>query len=89
VYLTRGGSVQRSLTNGPRGWSVGPTMQPLVGWFRADTLQEVVKGNPKLKVDGGQTPWPVVHVGGPIGHHSLEPYKYSPTGGNQKNTLYL
>jgi hypothetical protein len=53
VYLTQGGSVQRPLTNGPRGWPIDPTLQPLTGWLRGDTLQEAVEGNPKLKVDGG------------------------------------
>jgi hypothetical protein len=59
-YLTRGGSVQRSLTSRPREWPadqtpwpVGPTLQPLMGWLRGDTLQEIVEGNPKLKVGGG------------------------------------
>jgi hypothetical protein len=52
--------VQRPLANGPRGWWVGqtpkptdPTLQRLTGCLRGDTLQEVVEGNPKLKVDGG------------------------------------
>jgi hypothetical protein len=45
--------VQRPLTNGPRGWPIDPTLQPLTGWLRGDTLQEAVEGNPKLKVDGG------------------------------------
>jgi hypothetical protein len=60
MYLTRGDSVQRPLTSGPRGWLagqtpwlVGPTLQPLVGRLHGDTLQEVVIGNPKLKVSGG------------------------------------
>jgi hypothetical protein len=45
MYLTQGGSVQRSLTSEPWGWSVGqtpwlssPTLQPLVGWLHGDTL---------------------------------------------------
>jgi hypothetical protein len=53
VYLTRGGSVQRPLTSGPRGWPSGPTLQPLMGWLHGDTLQEVAEGNPKLKLGGG------------------------------------
>jgi hypothetical protein len=93
--------VQRSLTSGPRGWSADPTLQPLMGWLRGDTLQEVLEGNPKLKVSGGQTPWPAGHVARPAGHHmacsrlnqvgnpSLDPYKYHPTDGNQNNTHYL
>jgi hypothetical protein len=93
--------VQRSLTIGPRGWLAGPTLQPLTGWLHGDTLQEVVEGNRKLKVGGGQTPWLASHVAGPPGHHlvcyrlnqvsnpTLDPYKYSPTGGNQSNTLIL
>jgi hypothetical protein len=45
--------VQRPLTSGSRGWPVGPTLQPLMGWLRGDSLQEAVEGNPKLKVGGG------------------------------------
>jgi hypothetical protein len=41
----------------PNPWLAGPTLQHLMGWLRGDTLQEVVEGNPKLKVDGGQTSW--------------------------------
>jgi hypothetical protein len=61
VYLTRGASVQRSMTSGPRGWPTDPTLQPLTGWLHGDTLQEVVEGNPRLKVGGGHTPWSVDH----------------------------
>jgi hypothetical protein len=108
VYLTWRGSVQRLLTSGPRGWltdetpwPVGPTLQPLIGWHRYDTLQEAVERNPMLKVDGGRTPWPAVHVARPAGHYlvcyqlyqvsnpSLDSYKYPPTSGNQSNTHYL
>jgi hypothetical protein len=41
--------VQRSMTNGPRGWPAGPTLQPLVGRIHGDTLQKAVTGNPKPK----------------------------------------
>jgi hypothetical protein len=100
VYLTHGGSVQRPLTSGPRGWLAGPTLQPLVGWLHIYTLQEAVEGNSKLKVSGGQTPWPAGHVVRLVDHHlawyrlnqvgnpSLDPYKYPPTGENQSNTHY-
>jgi hypothetical protein len=93
--------VQRPLTSGPRGWPAGPTMQPHTGWLCSDTVQEAVEGNPRLKVSGGQTPWPTDHVARPAGHHlacyrlnqvgnpSLHPYKYRLTGGNQSNTHYL
>jgi hypothetical protein len=66
----------------------GPTLQPLTGWLRGDTLLEVVEGNPKLKVGGGRTPWLLGHVARPGDHHllcyqlnqvgdpSLDPYKY-------------
>jgi hypothetical protein len=76
------------LTSGPRGWSIGLTLQPLAGWLCGDTLQEAVEGNLKLKVDGSRTPWLVGHVARPVGHHltcyrlnqvgnpSLNPYKY-------------
>jgi hypothetical protein len=63
VYLTRGGSVQRPLTSGPRGWPTGqtplpasPTLQPLAGWLHGDKLQEAVEGNPQLKEGAGRTP---------------------------------
>jgi hypothetical protein len=58
--MTRGASVQRLLTSGPKGWlagqtpwPAGPTLHPLMGWLRGDTLQEAVEGNPKLKAGGG------------------------------------
>jgi hypothetical protein len=61
--------VQRPLTSGHRGWPAGPTLQPLMGRLDGDTLQEVVIGNLKLKVDGGQTLWPPSDVTRPAGHH--------------------
>jgi hypothetical protein len=33
LYLTRGGTMQRPLTSGPRGWLASPTLQPLMGWL--------------------------------------------------------
>jgi hypothetical protein len=76
VYLTRGGSVQRSLTSGPRGWPAGqtpwpagPTLQPPTGWLHSDTLHEAVEGNAKLKVSGGRTPWMAGHVARLAEHH--------------------
>jgi hypothetical protein len=86
--------VQRPLTSGPRGWPVGPTLQPLMGWLRSDTLQEAVEGNPKLEVNGGQTPWPASHhlvcyQLNQVGNPSVDPYKYPSTSGNQSNRLYL
>jgi hypothetical protein len=103
MYLARGGCVQRSMTNGPRGWPAGPTLQPLVGRIHGDTLQKAVTGNPKPKVGGGWNPWPPGYVARLAGHHlvsyqlnqidnpSLDPYKYPPppTGRNQHTTLYL
>jgi hypothetical protein len=51
-----------------------------MGWLHGDTLQEPVEENPKLKVDGGRTPWPASHVVKPadhqVGNPSLDPYKY-------------
>jgi hypothetical protein len=83
------------LTIRPRGWPAsqtswpaGPTLPPHAGWLHGDTLQETIEWNPKLKVDGGQTPWLVGHMAGRLGHHlacyqlnqvgnlSLDPYKY-------------
>jgi hypothetical protein len=26
-------------TSGPKGWTAGPTLQPLMGWLHCDTLQ--------------------------------------------------
>jgi hypothetical protein len=78
---------------GPKGGQpAGPTLQPLERWLHDDTLQEAVEGNPKLKVGGGQIPWPANHVARPSGqvsNPSLDPYKYPPTGGNQSTTLIL
>jgi hypothetical protein len=48
--------VQRLLTNGPKGWPAGPTLQPLTSWLRGDTLQDAIERNPRLKVSGGRTP---------------------------------
>jgi hypothetical protein len=85
----------------PVGSGGGPTLHPHVGWLHGDILQEAVEGNPKLKVGGGRTPWPVGHVARLPDHHlvcyrlnqvgntSLDPYKYPPTGGNQSNSHYL
>jgi hypothetical protein len=68
--------MQRPLTSGPREWlagqttwPTGPTLQPLTCRLHGDTLQEAVEGNPKLKVGGGQTPWPADLVVRPDGHH--------------------
>jgi hypothetical protein len=73
-------------------WAQGVADRPHLaassGWLHGDTLQEAVERNPKLKVGGGQTPWPAGHVARPDGHHlacyrlhqvgnpSLDPYKY-------------
>jgi hypothetical protein len=72
VYLIQGGSVQRSLTCGPRRWPTGqtpwltgPTLQPLMGWLRGDTLQEAIEENPNLKVSGGRPPWPTGNMARP------------------------
>jgi hypothetical protein len=69
VYLTCGGSVQRPLTSGPRGWPASPTFKPLTGWLCSGTLQEVVEGKPKMKVGGGRAPWLAGHVTRMAGHH--------------------
>jgi hypothetical protein len=68
-----------SLTSGPKGWlasqtpwPIGPTLQPLTGWLRCDTLQEAVEGNPKMKVNGGQTPWLAGHVARPASRPPLD-----------------
>jgi hypothetical protein len=61
--------VQRPMTSGPRGWPTSPTLQPLAGWLHGNTIQEVVEGNPMLKVGGGRTPWPAGHVARSAGHH--------------------
>jgi hypothetical protein len=89
MYLTRGGSVQRPLTRGPRG-----TLQPLTGRLHSETLQEVVTGYLKSKVSGDRTPWLAgdhlaSYLLNQVGNPSLDPYKCPPTGGNQCTTLYL
>jgi hypothetical protein len=73
---------------------VAPTIQPLMGWLRGDTLQEAIEWNPKLKVGGDQTTWLAGHHlacyrPNQVGNPSLDPYKYPPIGGNQSNTHYL
>jgi hypothetical protein len=69
MHLTRGGSVQRPLTSGPRGWLVGPTLQPLGGLLHGHTLQQAVIRNPKLEVDGSWTRWLASHVVRLVGQH--------------------
>jgi hypothetical protein len=88
IHLTCGGSVQRSLTSGPRGWPAGPTLQPLTVWLHGHTLQEAVIRNPKLEVGGSRIWWQPSHMARPTDQHlacyrlnqvsntSLEPYKY-------------
>jgi hypothetical protein len=63
-------------------------------------LHEKGKSKTVEKVDGGRTTWPVGHVARLAGHHlasyrfnqvgnpSLDPYKYTSTGGNQ-NTHHI
>jgi hypothetical protein len=65
MHLTRGCSVERPLTSGPRGWAAdqtpwpaSPTLQPLTGFLHGHALQEAVTRNLKLKVGGSQTRWP-------------------------------
>jgi hypothetical protein len=55
MHLTRGGSVQRPLTSGPKGWTTGPTLQPFTSLLHGHALQEAVIRNPKLEVGGSQT----------------------------------
>jgi hypothetical protein len=76
MHLTRGGSVQRPLTSGPRGWPAdqtpwlaSPTLQPLTGWLHGHALQEAVTRNLKLDVGGSRTRWPPGHVARPAGQH--------------------
>jgi hypothetical protein len=76
MHLTRGGSVKRPLTSGPRGWPagqtpwpIGPTLQPLTGLLHRHTLQEAVTRNLKLEDSGSRTPWLVGHVAKPTGQH--------------------
>jgi hypothetical protein len=99
MHPTRGGSVQRPLTSGPKGWPASPTLQPLTDWLHGHALQEAVTMNPKLEVSGSWTRWPLGHVARPAGQHlacyrlnqvsnsSLDPYKYHPTDGIQDTTL--
>jgi hypothetical protein len=64
MYLTRGGSVQRLLTSGPRGWPagqtpwpIGPTLHPLVDHLHSDTLQEAATRDLKPKLSGCSAMW--------------------------------
>jgi hypothetical protein len=76
MHLTRGGSVQRPLTSGSRGWPAsqtlwlaGPTLQPLMGLLHRHALEEAVTRNPKFKVGGSRTRWWAGHVARPVGQH--------------------
>jgi hypothetical protein len=102
MHLTGGGSVQRPLTNGPKGgWLVDPTLQPLVGWLHGHTLQETVTRNPRLEVSGSRSRWLLSHVARPVGQHLVRyqlnksvtppwtPINTLPTGGIQQTTLYF
>jgi hypothetical protein len=76
MHLTRGGSVQRPLNSGPRGWPagqtpwpVGPTLQPFTGLLHGHALQEAVTRNLKLEVGGSRTQWSAGHVARPADQH--------------------
>jgi hypothetical protein len=87
--------VQKPLTSGPLGWSIGPTMQPLKGCLGGDALQETVIRNPRPTVGGDRAPWPTSHVArlasqhlvcyqlNQVGNSSCDSYKYPPTDGIQ------
>jgi hypothetical protein len=93
--------VQRPLISGPRGWPVGPTLQPLAGWLHEHALQEAVTRNPKLKVGGSWTRWLPDHMARPgkkhlahsqlnqVSNSSLDPYKYPLSVEFKNTTLYL
>jgi hypothetical protein len=94
MRLTRGGRVQRPLTCGPSGWSVGHTLQPPVSFLGGDALQEAVEWNPRPGVGGGCAPWPagqhlVNYQLNQVANCSWDSYKYLPTDGIQNTTLYL
>jgi hypothetical protein len=48
-------------------WLAGLTLHSLTSWLHDDTLQEVIERNPKLKIGGGQTPWPATMWLGRLG----------------------
>jgi hypothetical protein len=77
--MTRGGSVQKSLTSGPHGWPAGSTLQPPMGCLGGDVLQEAIIRNPRLIVGGGRAPWPAGHVARPTGQH-LACYRLNQVG---------
>jgi hypothetical protein len=93
--------VQRPQTSGPRGWPVGPTIQPLMHFPHGHALQEAVIRNPMLEVGRFRTRWLPSHMTRSAGQHlvcyqlnqvgnsSLDPYKYPPAVGIQDTTLYL
>jgi hypothetical protein len=69
MNLTGGGSGERPLTSGPRGWPTDPNLQPLAGLLHGHALQEAVTRNSKLEVGGSQTRWLVSHVARSVGQH--------------------
>jgi hypothetical protein len=97
MYLTRGGSVQRLLTSGPRGWPIGQVLCRFDPWLCAHKKGKAMAVE---KFGGGQTTWPPGQLARPAGHHlvsyrfnqvgtpSLDPYKYPSVGGNQ-NTHHI
>jgi hypothetical protein len=75
MYQTRGGSVQRPLTSGPRGWPASKIPWPANFYVSSDKnfvdtcLHEKGKAKAVKKVGEGQTHWPTGHVAWPPSHH--------------------
>jgi hypothetical protein len=68
MYLTRGGSAQRSLTSGPRGWPARFYIGLTCGFMHM-CLHEKGEAKAVEKVGGGQTTWPARHVARSAGHN--------------------
>jgi hypothetical protein len=82
MYLTRGGSVQRSLTSGPMGWPASQVLCLFSPWLCAHVCTQEGEGQ------GGGGRLAGHHLVGyhlnQVGNPSLDPYKYPSTSGNQK-----
>jgi hypothetical protein len=72
MCLTRGGSVQRSLTSGPRGWPIGQipwSAGQVLCWFGPRLRAHMSTQEGEGQGGGGQTTWPAGHVARLVDHH--------------------
>jgi hypothetical protein len=59
MYLTRGGSVERPLTSGPRGWPAGQVLCWFGSRLRAHVSTQEGEGQ-----DSGESRWRMNHMAG-------------------------